>query len=286
MKFRLGNTEFGGESGHIIVSGFDPGPPELITNDNQRPQRDGIMVGRDYLGEQNWAFDLVTNRNNLTEAIQTAAELAAAWRSPSVRRAPNVVVPLSYEMDGRWRRVYGRPGRFAGIKGDVLAVQGGGRITADFRVTDPLFYDEAEASVVLTIVPATTGGLVAPLVAPLTSARSSAPRAGFVENVGDAETPLKVVFHGPVADPWVRAAAGWEIGLTGSLAYDVSVTVDPLAGTVTRSDGAPVAGMLTRATRLSRSLLPVGQSELTFGGSDITGTATATLSWRNAYQSI
>lgn len=285
MLFRLGGVEFGGRTGSLIVAGFDPGSADLRTQDHERPQRDGAMVGRDYLGSTTWAFDISTNRRAVLEAAESAAALAVAWRPPE-RLQGNVTVPLSYELGGRWRRVYGRPGKFAGIKGDVLAMQGVGKITADFRVTDPLFYDDAETSVVLDIVPASSGGLVAPLVAPLTSVRSSAPRAGFVDNLGDAATPLKVTFHGPVLNPWVRAAAGWEIGLTGTLAYDVSVTVDPLAGTVTRSDGAPVAGMLTRATRLSKSLLPVGQSELTFGGSDITGTATATLSWRHAFQSI
>lgn len=286
MMFRFSGIEFGGRSGPLIVTDFDPGSSEMVVNDHQRPGRDGVMSGKDYLGGSLWAFDISTNRGDALGALESSGVLEAAWKDRKVRLNPNVSVPLSYEVGGRWRRVYGRPNNYAGPKGDVLAMQGVGKIVADFRVTDPLHYDEAESSVVLNIVPASAGGLQAPLVAPLSTLRSSEPRAGFVDNTGDADTPLVVTFHGPITDPWVRAAAGWEIGLTGSLAYDVSVTVDALAGTVTRSDGAPVAGMLTRKTRLSKAVLPVGQSELTFGGADITGTATATLSWRNAYQSI
>lgn len=286
MMFRFGGVEFGGRSGPLIVTDFDPGSAEMVVNDHQRPGRDGVMSGRDYLGGCVWAFDISTNRQDVLGALESSGVLEAAWKDRKVRLNTNVSVPLSYEVGGRWRRVYGRPNNYAGPKGDVLAMQGVGKIVADFRVTDPLHYDEAESSVSLTFVPASTGGLIAPLVGPLSTRLQTGERAGFVSNAGDAETPLKVVFHGPIKDPYVRAAAGWEIGLTGSLAYDVSVTVDALAGTVTRSDGATVAGMLTRKTRLSKAVLPAGQSELTFGGVDSTGTSSVDLMWRNAHQSI
>jgi hypothetical protein len=213
------------------------------------------------------------------------AALESAWRDPARLRA-GVSVPLSYLTAGRWRRVYGRPGRYSGVTPDFLAVGGLGRIVCDFRVTDPLHYDDAESSVVLTIVPGTTGGLEAPLASPLSTVRSSAPRAGVVTNTGDAPTPLKVTFHGPVTNPWVRSSAGMEVALTGTLAYDQTVTVDARSGAVTRADGSPAGGMLTRKTRIPETVLQPGVTEFTFGGSDLTGTATATLAWRNAFNSI
>lgn len=285
MIFRLGGVTFN-DGGDLVVMDFTAGNPDVVDGDAPKPMGDGVFLGRDFLGSAVWAFDIETRGRVEAGAIAANKALAAVWRAPKARLTPNVAVPLSYKFGGRWRRVYGRPGKYAGINGDTMTRLGRGKITADFRVTDPLHYDDTETTVVLDIVPATTGGFIFPLVFPLTSVRSGEPRAGFVDNTGDADTPLKVTFHGPVVDPWVRAAAGWEIGLKGSLAYDVSVTVDPLAGTVTRSDGAAVAGMLTRKTRLSGSKLPPGRSELTFGGRDITGTATATLAWRNAHESI
>ncbi|OMH30658.1 hypothetical protein [Tersicoccus sp. Bi-70] len=285
MRFRFGGVDFGGLSS-LLVTGFDPGAADVRDGDAPRPQRDGVLTGRDYLGGATWAFDIITNTRTLGTALAAAAALEAAWKDRKVRLSPLAAVPLSYEMDGRWRRVYGRPGKFVGPTGTVRALQGGGSVTADFRVTNPLSFDDDLSSVTLTIVPASTGGLEAPLVAPLSTVRSSAPRAGLVVNTGDAPSPLGVTFYGPVTDPWVRAAAGWEVGLTGSLAYDQAVTVDPLAGTVTRQDGAPALGMLTRATRLSGTELAPGVNELTFGGTDPTGTARAVLSWRNAHYSI
>lgn len=285
MRFRFQGVDFGG-NGDLLVTGFEPGATELRTNDVARAQRDGVIPGRDLLGSSTWAFDLVTNRKDLAGALTSASALEAAWKNLRLRSNPFTTVPLSYEMGGRWRRVYGRPGQFLGPIGNVLALQGAGKITCDFRVLDPLHYDDAESSVRLSIVPATTGGLEAPLIGPLTTVRSSAPRAGIVSNSGDAPTPLKVQFNGPVSDPWVRSPNGWEVGLAGTLAYDQTVTVDPLEGTVTRQDGVLVAGMLSRKTRLSGSLLQPGTTELTFGGTDPTGTASAVLSWRNAYNSI
>lgn len=286
MMFRYRGVEFGGQHGEIIVEDAELSTAELRGDDTPRPQGDGDITGRQWLGGRTWALDLWTNRRSLAEAYATEAKLAGAWEDPAVRQQAGILVPLSYNLGDKWRRVYGKPGRYAGPKPDVRARLGAGKITADFKVSDPYFYDEDEQHTQLTIVPSTTGGLVAPLVAPLTSVRSSAPRAGLVRNDGDRPTPLRAVFHGPVVDPWVRAAAGWEIGLLGSFPWDVTITVDALAGTVTRSDGAAVHGILTRATRLSTAKLPAGPSELTFGGKDQTGTAKVDLYWRNAHASI
>lgn len=285
MMFRYQGVEFGGAS-DLIVRSFDPGQIELRYVDTPRPLKDGLIVGRDFLGGTTWAFDIVTDAESLGGALAASAALERAWKDPVVRAQANRPSPLSYELGGRWRRVYGRPGPYAGPNGDVLTVQGGARIVCDFRVTDPRHYDETEQHVHLAIVPATTGGLEAPLVAPLATVRSGEPRAGLVRNTGDAAAPLRVTFNGPVQDPWVRAAAGWEIGLLGTLAYDEQVTVDALLGTVERSDGQPAPGMLTRATRLTNSVLPPGDSELTFGGTDPTGTASVDLYWRNAHTTI
>ena len=285
MIFKIGKTTFN-DGGLLRVRAFTAGASDVVVQDAQRAQRDGIIVGRDYLGAAVWAFDIDTRAGGEAGAAAADASLHKEWNNPAIRTNPNITVPLSYQMAGRWRRVYGRPGKYAGINGNTMTKRGIGRITCDFRVTDPLHYDDAETSVVLTIVTATTGGLMAPLAAPLSTVRSSAPRAGTVKNTGDAATALKVTFHGPITNPWVRSTAGMEVGLIGTLAYDQTVTVDPLSGAVTRNGGTSAAGMLTRKTRMSTTVLQPGTTELTFGGTDPTGTATATLAWRNAYTSI
>ncbi|WP_346921863.1 hypothetical protein [Glutamicibacter creatinolyticus] len=285
MIARLGGIEFGG-LGDLIIQEFDPGDTEITVNDANIPMGDGVMVGRDFLGGKTWGFTLATSRADVEGARRTAAQLGAVWRSPSIRRTPGAVVPLSYRVGSQWRRVYGRPGRWADPIPDVRAMQGVMVVACDFRVTDPRHFAEDESVVTLTIIPETTGGLIVPLAAPLRTAVRGGQRAGLVDNRGDVETPLTVTFHGPCRDPKVVAAAGWEIGLTGSLAYDVSVTVDALTRTVTRSDGADVPGMLTRATQLSTAVLPVGQSDITFTCIDDTGTAKAVLAYRDAYTTL
>lgn len=286
MMFRYKGIEFGGDTGSLLVTGFKPGAAEIRGTDTPRPNRDGTIAGRDFLGSSTWAFDISTNEQDVTGALATASALEAAWKDPAVRLAPNTLVALEYEMAGRWRRVYGRPGQYTPPDGDYLTTLGVGRITADFKVHKPGSYDATETTVTLTIVPASTGGLRAPLRAPLSTVRSSTPRAGIVTNQGDTPTPLTTTFHGPIKDPWVRSPDGWEVGVTGSLAADEWIRVDPLAGTVTRQDGQPANGRLTRKTRLSGTLLQPGATELTFGGTDLTGTAKAVLSWRHAYTSI
>ena len=288
MRFKLGAVEFSGEgdaTGPLVVREFEPGGADVRDQDAERAQQDGLIVGRDLLGGRLWSWAISARGNDLSDVLAANALLEGAWRDPA-RLKPGVTTPLSYLTDGRWRRVYGRPGRFTGITPDYLAMSGLGRIVCDFRVTDPRYYDDDDTSVVLTIVPATTGGLMTPLAAPLSTVQSSAPRAGIVNNLGDADTPLKVKFQGPVSNPWVRSTDGMEIGLNTTLASDESITVDPLAGTVTRNGGASAAGLLTRKTRMSATLLTPGTTELTFGGTDPTGTAKATLYWRNAYNSI
>ena len=285
LEAEYAGVRFGGYSDRVITE-FDPGEAELVTVDAQVPMGDGVLVGRDFLGGRTWGFTVTTNVDDVAGAREALSPLARAWRDPSVRLTPGAVVPLSYRVGDEWRRVYGRPGRWADMDLGVASMQGAGAVVMDFRVTDPRYFADTAKSVDLTIIPESTGGLIAPLVAPLMTAAKGGQRAGLVTNAGDTETPLVVTFHGPCRDPKIVAEAGWEVGLVGSLAYDQSVTVDGLTKTVTRSDGAQVPGMLTRSTQISRMVMPPGLSDVTFSCIDDTGTAKAVLSWRDAYTSI
>lgn len=286
MRARFAGIEFGGLLDPLLIRGFDPSAPEIRTNDHAKPFGDGVMVGRDYFGAGAWTFELSTNLRDEVGALAAAGVLVSAWRNPAVRLRPNVSAPLSYEVGGRWRRVYGRPDSITDPVSDVRAIQGAAQIVATFRVTDPVFYDDTETVVRLTIVPESSGGIIAPIVAPISTRMNSGRRAGLVDNAGDVASPLTVTFHGPARNPKVEAAAGWEVGITGTLAYDQSVTIDARTGTVTRSDGASLAGALTRATQLTKATIPPGPSELTFTAIDATGTAAVDLSWRNSHSSI
>jgi hypothetical protein len=288
MEFKLGGIDFTGEdlNAPLQVRDFQAGGADVRNNDSERSQRDGLVPGVDLLGGRLWTWELQAKGAGLADVLAANATLEAAWRV-STRLQPGIMVPLSYQTNNRWRRVYGRPGRYTGPVPDPVADIGVGKIVCDFRVLDPFYYDDVETSVVLTMIPATNGGMMTPFVTPLSTVRSSTPRAGLLTNAGDSATPLKVKFHGPVVNPWVRSSDGsMEIGLNATLAYDKSITVSPRDGTVTWQDGTPANGLLTRKTRMQSTLLQSGSTSFSFGGTDQTGTATATLSWRNAYASI
>src|SRR5699024_5748114 len=126
---------------------------------------------------------------------------------------PGHVMSLRYEIAGRWRRVVGRPRRFRESSSPSTRAAGLIDITCTFQLSDPRsFSADPSGEVSLTLVPESSGGLVAPLVSPLTTTRRGGVRAGVVDNPGDAPSPVVVTFYGPVANPKVYGD-GWEVGL-------------------------------------------------------------------------
>lgn len=284
-SFDLDGHQFGAGT-PIRVRSFDPGPRVVADQDARLPAGHlGRHMGRDTEDGPEWTWDLIIKGGGGAATFDTVQALTTAWKRS---HGPGEVSVLRYALPGRMRRVYGRPRRWAATKD---AVRYGWHydhypVLATFQLADPRIFDDVARSVTLSVVPASVGGLEAPLVAPLSTVRSSAPRAGLVDAAGDAPAPVVVTFQGPITDPWVRGP-GWEVGLSGHIAYDQTVTVDALAATATLSPGgASVGGRLTRRTRLRDAVLRPGQQELTFGGSDQTGTATVTITWRDAWWSL
>lgn len=295
MKFRFQGIEFGGRNSPLIVEpSFDAGAPSARLGDWDSPGRDGAHAGRDFVGSRLWAFTMRTNGENLDDARAVDAELSAAWMDPSLRLVPGTVVPLFYDLGetGVWRCVFGRPHpSYAGINGGVLDRQGAGQIVADFRVLRPYHYSADEFSTTVTAVPESTGGLVAPLVAPLTVSASGGSAARFATNGGNADGPVRLVFQGPSQNPSVELANGWWFGLNHTLAFDERVEVDAMTGLVSRwfgtGDPVPdyslVAGRSSPVTSLH---IPPGEQEFWYSAADATGTSSVTVFWRDAHTNI
>ncbi|MEE6280142.1 hypothetical protein [Georgenia sp. MJ170] len=283
MRFDVGGgLVLDGNDGPLLVTSFDPGAAGVRSQDVDNPVGNGRLFGRDRLGAPTWTFDVVTTVDDGDEAMALAARLLALWRR---RFEPGETVALRYRLGGRWRRVYGRPGRFVGPDGGRLTVEGAASILATFRLADELHYGDDEHTASVGIVPASTGGLTLPATFPWSGVSSGEPRAGAVRNDGDADAPVLVRFYGPVRDPWL-SGPGWELRLRGSLAWDRWVEVDARAATVLRDDGASVAGMLSRRSRLSSLRLPPGDSQVRYGGVDGTGTSRVEVRWRDAWWSL
>jgi len=287
MYIKLSTIEAGGNTNPILIENFPAPSTELRTNYVDAPNRDGQLVGRDFLGSSTWGFDFVTNKSNLQEAFSEIGKLEHVWKDSKNRLNSNVAIPLRYSLDGtNWFRIYGRCGQFTGSTPDVLATLGVARATADFVQTRVEHFSDTEHLNTITYVPPVQGGLTAPLTSPLTSSGTGEERGGFVTNGGNVPTPLSIRFYGPISNPVLRSEAGWEVSYRGSIATGDYVDINPLMGTVKRKNGSSVAGNLGTKVRLSKVNLPVGQSTLYLSGTDSTGLSKVELRWRDAWSSM
>lgn len=284
MQFELSGVTLSAEgSGQLVVTGFDPGDHQLRSEDVEVDGRAGAIPSVDVAGVRTWQFDVAAFGDSDVEALARIAELAAVWRPGALSR-PGELVPLRYELAGRWRRVYGRPGTWADPDGSFLP-QGQAEAMASFRILDPAYYDDVEDSVVLGIVPAESALLMFPATPPFTWRSAGGEQSRFAVVGGDAVTRPRITFRGPVTRPWVRIG-GVLVELTGTIAYDDSITIDAASRTVKRADGSRAGGIISPRTRITDLVLAPGSHEVTFGGTDITGTATVEVAWRSSYNSI
>ncbi|MER2142198.1 MAG: hypothetical protein ABS888_00275 [Eubacteriales bacterium] len=265
----------------LYVLGFGIEPQRTRVQDVLNPMAPEVLQGRDQRTPPLWKFGFRVGHGGAAATLAALAELTAAWNKlPAVPGAESV---LRYAVAGRTRLVYGRARE---MFPDYSMVYDMGRVVSsgDFQPRDVWFYDDVPRSVTVSLVPASTGGLIAPLRSPLSTAAGSQ-RQGQVTVGGDAPAPVELVFKGPVTNP-AAASTGWEVGLNATIAYDQTVTVNTRTGTVLRNDGASLSGVLTRRTYLPAARLQPGARELTFSGTDPTGTATCTMRWRDTYQSL
>lgn len=285
QQYQLGGgVVFGAGTPYLVKPGGVWTDPATTIHDAPLPRADGIAFGRDYRGGRllNFDMDLVTPG----PAGDLLAVLEQAWQGDDVRMVPGATTTLRFARNGQARRVYGRPRKFAPIRGS--AQRGWVPITADFQCVDHLYYDDAESSNTVSIAPASVGGLViAPFTFPLnTTAVSSAP--GVITVGGTAPTWVVLVIFGPIAAPVVEVVGEWRLALNLTLASDQFVGIDPRPWSrgVRLGGVTNVAGTLTPdSPRLSDIKLSPGIHNVVLTGSDGTGTSSFTIAWRNASNS-
>lgn len=284
MRFELSGVTFAADGSEpLVVTGFDPGDHQLRSDDVEVSGRAGAVPSVDVDASRLWQFEIAALGASDLETLGLVAELATVWRPAALMR-PGELVPLKYELAGRSRRVYGRPGAWADHDG-AFTPQGVAEVLAAFRVLEPAFYDDVESSVVLGIVPAASALLMFPATPPFVWRSAGGEQSRWAVVGGDAVARPRITFRGPVTRPWVRVG-GVLVELTGTIAYDDAVTVDALARTVTHADGSRAGDIVSPRTRVGDLRLQPGTHEVTFGGDDITGTATVEVAWRSAYNSI
>lgn len=279
------NLVFGDGAPYLLTAPPDLGSIEPTTQDAAYPGGDGVMFGRDFMPGRTITLELGVNAMNEADNLAAHAALAAAWRGDSLRRTPGAVATLALTNGGRTRVVYGRPRNFASTL-QIVPQLGYSAATVTFACSDDLFYDQANASVSVPLIPPPSGGLLAPLASPLTTAQV-VNRPGLVAPGGLTDTWPVITIYGPVTNPKVTLTGQWFMQFSTTLAFDQSLTVDtrPWARTVLRNDGASLAGSLTRdSVPLSRASVPGATStEVVYSGTDITGTSHISVTWQDAY---
>lgn len=284
-SFDLNGLNFGGELDDIVVTAFDPG--QVGMRDQDIDFRDGILMGRDHLTPPVWTFEMTTNREGAAEALDALAALSGAWRDDRRRSRPDLMSVLRYRLGGRTRRVYGRPRRWRSGINDALW-DGMATAVADFQLADARYYSEGTNVEKIGFKnEGEAGGLMTPLTTPLTTV-AGVVRDGLIDyNNGTAPSPPIITIRGPITNPKVTGP-GWVVELAANIPANQAVVVDcrPWVLQATSLSGTPMGHTLSRQTRLSNVLIPVGSSEIKFSGIDATKTSTVEISWRAAYASL
>lgn len=277
---------------------FDPvevvswviGGREYRTDDTDRPRSDGRYFGQDYVTPGDVEIELIiraqgsTREERFANAMEIRENFTQVWNGDEIRFTPGEVAEL--EIAGR-AMVEGRPrhvdwddsrATFGIIRGSALFVR-------DFdQAFEPgAFWHE----VTVGLVPPQMGGLIAPLIAPLSTAISST-RARPFEVGGDSEVWPIVSVQGPIqSGASVELTHGWTIKLNRALAYDEVAVFDSRPGQRTMTlNGRPVNLLAPTGDRLSSMSIQPGINEIALRGTSVEGTATVTTRWREVRKVI
>lgn len=277
-EYDLGGVVLGNDrTRQILVLDVDLGAPVWVTVDREDPQGDSRHFGKDGVHGPTWTFSLLVSADSGPEARAVLADLNKVWRNRKGSRISGKLEVLRYRVGGETKRVYGRPRNFAITDFSGLD-QGVIECTGQFVTKDALTYDDYLRRETLTIFPDSAPGFTFPVTFPFTM-EGSGERQGSIGDVGgNAPAPATIIFTGPIDRPHL-AGNTWEVGLTTSLAYDETVTIDSRAETVVSNIRGEIPGALTRRSWFRAMRIGPGPEALYFTGSDPSGRATATVEW-------
>lgn len=271
----------------VNPTGFDSGEAEWLTQDSTNETRGARMFGRDVPAANTWSWAGHVDQEDESDALEALRVLRRAWSAPRPSGwEPGEVTTLRYRIDGRLRRVYGRPRRFSGSLTNSML---GGMIPVnmDFPLADHLHYDDALSSATLTWNGADNdGGFVLPTTLPIVTIPGSQ-TDGNIHVGGDHPTYPVIRINGPIVNPSV-VTNDWELTIKDTIGADEYVEVDlrPWHLTVLRNGTASIAGKLGRRQWFSEMLLRPGYNAIAFRGSSTSGGASCSVSWRSAWTTI
>lgn len=267
------------------------GKPGVSLGDRPRPREDGQYFGLDRLEGRTLTVELTINTDSYAACQEAWAQLAITWDAERIRKTPGAVMPLRIrQFDGPTRWVVGRPDRIDPVNEDLMNV---GRLDVimTFRCIDHRFYSDVENTHVTSIVPRSSGGLLAPLTDPLNTysgAESPGTRIGI--NVG-GHSPAWIQhrIYGPITNPEIIVPSQWEAKLQMQLFGTDSVIVDPQPWTrrVRKNENVNVSGKFTQSSPyLSEMTVPPGTHDILLRGIDETGSSYMISTWRDAFLTL
>lgn len=261
---------------------------DLRSNDFDMPYEDGRLFGRDYRAGKmvNFEFNVLAPRGDIA-ALRTNLDLLddleTLWNHEQWRDTPYAYAILRCCEGGVTRRAYGRPREYAETTSD-LTRYGASTAQASFALFENIWYDDTEQVIDVSSAPSSEGGLIAPLVTPLTTI--AAKDNGATMRVGGSRATAPVIeFYGPMTNPKVRIGT-FIVGLTTTIAQGDFIRFDPRLWrrTVLRSsNGAAMAKALTGDTvSMRKARIYPGQYDVVLTNSDPSGLGFVRVKWRDA----
>lgn len=269
----------------------DIGEVDRQVQDAAHPTSDGVIMGRDRLRGFTLGFDCrilqeyPVSAKPWLNALDLYDEFVAKWAADAIRLTPGEYATLANT--DRSRMVYGRPRGIAPKTGRLR--KGYLDFQMDFDTISPHFYSTTEKVASLTTTPPPSSGFTAPLGSPISTTVGNVEEAPMVNAGNRAAWPI-ITLNGPGADSSVELFSGttrlWQVRTTEKLAFDETLIIDtrPWHRSAT-INGRPANGTL-RGDRLDRCTVPVGSFTIRYKVKDKTGTATASIRWRDAYASL
>lgn len=276
--------------GDVEVESWNIGGREYRTDDTDRPRADGRWFGQDFATPGDVEINLIirargkTRQARFDNAMALRNRFTKVWDGDGIRNTPGAVAEL--EIAGK-ALVSGRPRHVDWD--DSRAVFGIIRGTAVFvRDFDHSFEPGVGwESVSVGLVPVQSGGLVAPLVAPLTTTREST-RARPFEVKSELPVWPIITVQGPIdSGATVELTNGWTLALNRSLAYDQKAVFDTQPGKRTmKLNGKSMNLLSPTGARLSQLSIRPGIQEVALRGKSLEGTASVRVQWRNSKKVI
>lgn len=270
----------------LDADGFLPGEDDWEDQDQDNPTRGGTGFGRDVLKGPTWGWNLHTNGVDTATALEALGRFKSAWRAKDIRQKPGAVTVMRYRLNGRYRRIWGRPRRLAAPPTNEI-LSGKIPITVDFKAADSYTYDDEDKVLTLTLQQGSTGGFVFPLAFPFTTLPVGLAQQQAVVG-GDADTYPVVRFRGPVVNPSLETD-DWTLALDLSIGAGDYVEVDlrPWAMTAMYNGDYSVAGALGRRQYMAKmKFQPGAGTMMVYRGVSDSTSSTCEVRWSDAWNSI